>query len=103
MGWGKAKGKIMKRLNRQLATISMGLLMAGIAQAGDMGSAVAYSLGEFDRVGASQPMPKAQVGGASGEQKQSRLNAAQSAQERQLAARKAEFVRRMFWLALSAR
>lgn len=86
----------MKNSSKRLAMVAMGLMMAGIVQAGDMDSAVAYSLGEFDRVGVSQPMPKAQAAEHAGAQKQ-------IAQERQLAARKAEFVRRMFWLALSAR
>lgn len=93
----------MKSLNGQLAIIVAGMMAAGISQAGDMDAAVAYSLGEFDRVGVSRPMPKAQAGARTVAQKQSAPNAAQSAQERQLAARKAEFVRRMFWLALAAR
>jgi hypothetical protein len=103
MGQGWTKEKIMKRLKMQLAIIAAGTLAAGIAQAGDMGGAVAYSLGEFDRVGVNQPVPKAQGGARAGAPTQSGPTAAQTAQERQLAARKAEFVRRMFWLALSAR
>jgi hypothetical protein len=93
----------MKGLNKPLAIMAVGMMTAGIARAGDMDGAVAYSLGEFDRVGVSQPMPKAQADGRTTAQKQSGAKVAQTAQERQLAARKAEFVRRMFWLALSAR
>jgi hypothetical protein len=91
----------MKNLNQHLATIVLAMMAAGIAQAGDMDGAVAYSLGEFDRVGVSQPLPKAQAG----KHVMSKKDAAagQSAQERALAARKAEFVRRMFWVALSVR
>jgi len=77
------------------------VMLAGIAQAGDMGDAVAYSLGEFDRVGVNRTVPKSQEGRAA--TSGSKSAAPQTAQERELAVRKAEFVRRMFWLALSAR
>ena len=70
------------------------------AQAADMDSAVAYSMGEFDRVGMSQPVPKTQSGK---NQKKSATSVAQSRQDRQMNAQKAEFVRRMFWMALSMR
>lgn len=93
----------MKVLNGQLAAIVLGMMVGGLAQAGDMDGAVAYSLGEFDRVGVSQPVPKAQPDSRAKAQRQTAANPPQSAQERQLAARKAEFVRRMFWLALSSR
>jgi hypothetical protein len=100
MGQGSAKESIMKVLNKQLAAIVLSVMACGLAQAGDMDGAVAYSLGEFDRVGTSQPLPKAQAGARAAAKRQSPPDAAQ---ERQLAARKAEFVRRMFWLALSSR
>ena len=70
------------------------------AQAADMDSAVTYSMGEFDRVGMSQPAPKTQSGKS---QKKSATSVAQSGQDRQINAQKAEFVRRMFWMALSMR
>lgn len=91
----------MNVLNRHLAAIVLGIAAAGMAQAGDLGSAVAYSLGEFDRVGVSQPVPKVQAGKRV--MPQNGKAVAQSAQEQELAMRKAEFVRRMFWVALSAR
>jgi len=93
----------MKNSSKRLAMVAVGLMMAGIAQAGDMDSAVAYSLGEFDRVGVSQPAAKAQQGERAKAQGKSVAGNAQSAQDRQLAAHKAEFLRRMFWLALVAR
>lgn len=70
------------------------------AQAADMDSAVAYSMGEFDRVGMSQPVPKTQSGKS---QKKSATSVAQSGNNRQMNTQKAEFVRRMFWMALSMR
>lgn len=70
------------------------------AQAADMDSVVAYSMGEFDRVGMSQPAPKTQSGKS---QKKSATSVAQSGQHRQMNTQKAEFVRRMFWVALSMR
>lgn len=70
------------------------------AQAADMDSVVAYSMGEFDRVGMSQPVPKTQSGKS---QKKAATSVAQSGQDRQMNAQKAEFVRRMFWVALSMR
>ncbi len=70
------------------------------AQAADMDSVVAYSMGEFDRVGMSQPAPKTQSGKG---QKKSATSVAQAGQDRQINAQKAEFVRRMFWMALSMR
>lgn len=93
----------MKHCYKHLAIIVLGMMTTVIAQAGDMDSAVAYSLGEFDRVGVNQPAPKVQSGVRSGPQKPSATSSAQTAQERQLAARKAEFVRRIFWLAVAAR
>lgn len=80
------------------AALAWGLNVS--AQAGDMGSVVAYSLGEFDRVGMSQPLPKVQSGNA---QKTAPTRVADAAQKRRLDAQKAEFVRRMFWVALSMR
>jgi hypothetical protein len=68
--------------------------------AGDLDSAVAYSMGEFDRVGLSQPLPKTLSGEVQRKATSSRV---QSSQNRQLNAQKAEFVRRMFWMALSMR
>jgi hypothetical protein len=70
------------------------------AQASDMDSAVAYSMGEFDRVGMSQPAPKTQSGKS---QKKPATSVAQSGNNRQLNSQKTEFVRRMFWVALSMR
>lgn len=79
--------------------------LSGLAQAADMNGAdlngaVAYSLGEFDRVGTSQPVPKA---GAGKVQKTSGTKFAKSGENREMNAQKAEFVRRMFWMALSMR
>jgi hypothetical protein len=93
----------MKVLNRQLSTITivLGIMASGMAQAGDKDSIVVSSLGEFDRGGLSQPLPKAQAGKQAVTQQNTA--AAQSAQERQLAERKAEFVRRIFWMALLTR
>lgn len=70
------------------------------AQSADMDSVVAYSMGEFDRVGMSQPAPKTQSGKS---QKKPETSVAKSGQQRQMNAQKAEFVRRMFWMALSMR
>ena len=91
-----------------MAKVAMAAVLAaglnGMTQAADLDSAVAYSFGEFDRVGQSQPLPKSQSGVSSGKgQKQSATSVAQSAQNRQVNAQKAEFVRRMFWVALSMR
>lgn len=72
----------------------------GTVQAADMDSALTYSLGEFDRVGMSQPVPKTQSGKT---QKKQTTSVAQSAHNRQMNTQKAEFVRRMFWVALSMR
>lgn len=87
-----------------MAKIAMAALLAwglnGSATAGDMGSAVSYSLGEFDRVGMSQPVPKVQSGKT---RKQNVTRVADGANRRQMDAQKAEFVRRMFWVALSMR
>lgn len=69
-------------------------------QAADMDSAVTYSMGEFDRVGMSQPAPKTQSGKG---QKKSATSVAQSGHNKQMNTQKAEFVRRMFWVALSMR
>lgn len=80
------------------AAFALGLNTSSLAA--DMDSAVAYSLGEFDRVGMSQPMPKTQSGKS---QKKSTTSVARPSQNRQLNAQKAEFVRRMFWMALSMR
>jgi hypothetical protein len=70
------------------------------AQSADMDSVVVYSMGEFDRVGMSQPVPKTQSGK---NQRKSATSVAQSGSNRQMNTQKAEFVRRMFWVALSMR
>lgn len=91
----------MKTSSKKLAAAIFGMLLAGIVQAGDMGDAVTYSLGEFDRVGVNRTVPKTQEGKTAATSR--KPASPQTAQERELAVRKAEFVRRMFWLALSAR
>jgi hypothetical protein len=101
MEQGRTWETIMKILNKQMAAIVLGMALAGVAQGGDMSSAVAYSMGEFDRVGASQPLPKTQAGKRDAAQRNP--GKAQTVQEREMSARKAEFVRRMFWVALAAR
>jgi len=93
----------MKTLNKQLMKVAAGVMMAGLVQAGDMDSVVAYSLGEFDRVGINHPAPRIQQSEPAKVQKTSAVGGAQSRQDKQLAAQKAEFLRRMFWLALVSR
>lgn len=87
-----------------IAKLSLaGFLTLGLGsslQAADLNDAVSYSLGEFDRVGLNQPQPKVQA--------PSRAKPVQGRQDskhqsRELNAQKAEFVRRMFWMALSMR
>jgi hypothetical protein len=90
----------MKALAKLAIVAVVGWGLNNSALAADMDSAVAYSLGEFDRVGLSQPAPRTGSGKA---QKKSPTSVARSAQDRQMNAQKAEFVRRMFWMALSMR
>ncbi len=94
----------MKATAKMAMAAVLALGLGGMAHAADLDSAIAYSFGEFDRVGQSQPLPKSQTGTSPGKgQKQSPTSVAQSAQNRQVNAQKAEFVRRMFWVALSMR
>lgn len=90
----------MNAMKQVLATAVLAWGVSSGVLAADMDSAVTYSMGEFDRVGMSQPIPKTQSGKS---QKKSATSAIQSGQHRQMNAQKAEFVRRMFWVALSMR
>lgn len=94
--------KVMTKLTAAgvLACGLSGMTLAADMNAADLSGAVTYSLGEFDRVGTSQPVPKA---GAGKVQKTSGTKFAQSGENREMNAQKAEFVRRMFWMALSMR
>ena len=89
----------MKAINKLVLAGVMAMGMHG-AQASDMDSAVAYSMGEFDRVGVNQPAPKAESGKV---QKPAATKLAQAGKNREVNVQKAEFVRRMFWMALSMR
>jgi hypothetical protein len=94
------KEQIMKAITKLAAAGALAFGLGGLAQAADMNGAVAYSLGEFDRVGTSQALPKTESGKV---QKPAGTKFAQSMQNREMNAQKAEFVRRMFWMALSMR
>ncbi len=95
----------MKAMTKLTVAGALVFGLGGLAQAADMNGVVAYSLGEFDRVGTSQPLPKTESGKtqkpAGTKFAQSTQN--QSTQNREMNAQKAEFVRRMFWMALSMR
>jgi hypothetical protein len=99
------KEQIMKAMAKLTMAGFLVFGLNGFAAAADMDGAVAYSLGEFDRVGMSRAAPKrAAPKMESGKmQKPSGTKLAQSTQNRELTAQKAEFVRRMFWVALSMR
>jgi len=90
----------MNAIAKLSIAVAFALGLNASAQAADMDSVVAYSMGEFDRVGMSQPVPKTQSGKS---QKKSATSVAQSGHHRQMNTQKAEFVRRMFWVALSMR
>jgi hypothetical protein len=94
------KEQIMKAMAKLTMAGFLVFGLNGFASAADMDGAVAYSLGEFDRVGMSRAAPKMESGKM---QKPSGTKLAQSTQNRELTAQKAEFVRRMFWVALSMR
>lgn len=90
----------MKAMTKLAVASVLACGLSGMTLAADMSGAVAYSMGEFDRVGTSQPVPKTGTGKV---QKTSGTKFAQSTQNREMNAQKAEFVRRMFWMALSMR
>lgn len=90
----------MKAINTLVMAGVLALGMNGGAMAADLNSAVAYSMGEFDRVGVNQPAPKTESGKA---QKTASTKLAATGNNREMNAQKAEFVRRMFWMALSMR
>lgn len=92
----------MQTMTKMMAVGAVMAGLCGVVQASDMNGVVAYSLGEFDRVGTSQASPKSESGKM---QKKSDTKLAQgsAAQHREMNAQKAEFVRRMFWMALSMR
>ena len=85
----------MKYLQKGLVLISAGMVIAGLAHAGGMNDVVAHSPDEFDRVGINQSVPRVN--------KSDVAKSGRPAQKSQMAAQKAEFLRRLFWIALVAR
>ncbi len=96
----------MNAISKMATAAVLACGLNSMALAADLDGAVTYSLGEFDRVGMSQPVPKieANLKTQSGKsQKKPATSVAQSGHNRQMNTQKAEFVRRMFWVALSMR
>lgn len=93
----------MNILCKQLIPAFVILAMSSFAQAGDSDSAQAHSLGEFDRVGVNQPRPKTGDEEFSRPSRKAVAGNARTADGKREAVKKAEFMRRLFWLALVSR